>query len=158
MLTINLKSRFRNKTFLLTMIGAIVLLIQQLGFKDIIPSNYADIVNSILTILTMVGIVVDTSTPGINDKIISDITVQAINKSNETKNEVKTEDSTTGINGVITENSQDSVADSEATSSDKESEANTTTVDTAAILSENAQLKSQLAAIQTAVTGTIAQV
>lgn len=70
MLTINLKSRFRNKAFLLAMVGAIVLLIQQLGFKDIIPSNYADIVNSILTILTMLGIVVDTSTSGLSDQVI----------------------------------------------------------------------------------------
>ena len=27
------------------MVGAIVLLIQQLGFKDLIPNNYSDIVN-----------------------------------------------------------------------------------------------------------------
>ncbi|NOW07873.1 phage holin [Clostridium beijerinckii] len=157
MITLDLKSRFRNKAFILAMVGAIVLLIQQLGFKDIIPSNYADIVNSILTILTMLGIVVDTSTTGISDKVVSNATIQAINQMNETKEEIKTEDSTTGINGVITENSQDSVADSEATLSDKESEANTTTVDAEAILLENAQLKAQLAAIQTAVTGTIVQ-
>lgn len=64
----NLKTRFRNKTFLLSMIGAIVLLVQQLGFKDFIPANYADIVNSILAILTMLGIVIDPTTEGILDK------------------------------------------------------------------------------------------
>lgn len=68
MLTINLKARLRNKAFWVGLISAIVLLIQQLGFKDLIPSNYADIVNSILTILAMLGIIIDTSTSGISDQ------------------------------------------------------------------------------------------
>lgn len=68
MLTIDLKARLRNKAFWVSLISAIVLLIQQLGFKDLIPTNYGDIVNSILTILVMFGIVVDTSTNGISDK------------------------------------------------------------------------------------------
>lgn len=104
MLTINLKSRFRNKTFILAMVGAIVLLIQQLGFKDFIPSNWLDIVNTILSILVMLGIVVDTSTPGVSDKVIQDSTVQAI-KAAETKEEVKTKASTTSINNEVTEKS-----------------------------------------------------
>ena len=83
MLTLDLKSRFRNKAFIVSMLGAIVLLIQQLGFKNIIPSNYADIVNSVLSILVMLGIVVDTSTKGISDKVISDATVQAVNSAEE---------------------------------------------------------------------------
>lgn len=151
MLTINLKERFRNKTFILAMVGAIVLLIQQLGFKDLIPNNYTDVVNSILTILVMLGIVVDPSTKGINDKIISDVTVQAINQLNETKNEVKTEDSTTGINGVITENSQIGSDDASAISSNKESETNnnnTPVIDPVAIQTENEKLKATLALIQ----------
>lgn len=41
-----------------------------------------------------------------NDMSISDITVQAINKANEVKEEVKTEDSTVSINNVVLENSQ----------------------------------------------------
>ena len=102
MLTINLKERFRNKTFLLSMIGAIVLLAQQLGSKDLIPSNYADVVNSILTILIMLGIVVDPSTKGISDKVVSNATVQAINKQEETKAEA----STISVNNEVTENSQ----------------------------------------------------
>jgi phi LC3 family holin len=118
MLTINLKSRFRNKTFILAMVGAIVLLIQQLGFKDIIPSNYADIVNSILTILTMVGIVVDTSTKGISDQVVSTTTVQAVNSAEE----VKTEGGTTSINNTVTENSQSGSADASSSSSDREAE------------------------------------
>lgn len=69
MLNINLKSRLKNKAFLVAMVSAIVLLVQQLGFKDLIPANYADVTNSVLTILTMLGIVVDTSTSGIGDQV-----------------------------------------------------------------------------------------
>lgn len=104
MLTLDLKSRFRNKAFLLSFIGAIVLLIQQLGFKNIIPSNYVDVVNSILTILAMVGIVVDTSTSGISDKVIVAATVQTQNVAQG----VQTEASTTSINGEVQAASQES--------------------------------------------------
>ena len=167
MLTINLKERFRNKTFLLSMIGAIVLLAQQLGFKDLIPNNYADVVNGILTILIMLGIVVDPSTKGISDKVVSNVTVQAINDTNA-KEEVKTESSTTSINNEITENSQSGSADASATSDNKESETsadanvlsniqintdNTTdnstlVIDPIAIQAENEKLKATLASIQ----------
>ncbi|OOM75654.1 bacteriophage holin [Clostridium puniceum] len=101
MLTLDLKSRLRNKTFILSMLGAIVLLIQQLGFKNLIPSNWVDIVNTVLSILVMLGIVIDTSTPGVSDKTIQDVTVQAINKSTE----VKIKAATTAINNTVTENS-----------------------------------------------------
>lgn len=67
-MNINLKARFRNKAFWVSFSSAILLLIQQLGFKHVLPDNIADIVNTILTILTMLGILVDTSTPGIEDK------------------------------------------------------------------------------------------
>lgn len=106
MLTLDLKSRLKNKTFILSMLGAIVLLVQQLGFKDLIPSNWLDIVNTILSILVMLGIVVDTSTPGVSDKV-NEATEQAI-KSAEIKEAVKTETSTTAINNVVTEHSQGS--------------------------------------------------
>lgn len=106
MLTIDLKARLRNKAFILSMIGAVVLLIQQLGFKDLIPSNYLDIVNTVLSILVMLGIVVDTSTPGVSDQVVCDTTVQAVNEANE---EVKLEATTTKINNTVTENSQDTV-------------------------------------------------
>ena len=51
---------------------------QQLGL-NIIPNNYTEIVNTILTILTMLGIIVDTSTPGLSDQTTNDEakTVQA---------------------------------------------------------------------------------
>ncbi|WP_297418114.1 phage holin [Clostridium sp.] len=68
MLGLDLKARLKNKAFWVAMASAIALLVQQLGL-NIIPSNYSEIVNSILTILTMVGIVVDTSTTGISDQI-----------------------------------------------------------------------------------------
>jgi len=79
-LNLNLKSRFRNKAFILSMVGAVVLLIQQLGFT-FIPANYSDVVNSILTILTMIGIVVDPSTSGVSD-VVSTIVepVQAVSE------------------------------------------------------------------------------
>lgn len=74
MLNINLKSRLENKAFWLSLISAIILLLQQLGLTALanyIPANYADIINSIFAILTILGVVVDTSTPGISDKPVS---------------------------------------------------------------------------------------
>lgn len=67
-MSIDLKSRFKNKAFIMSMVAAVALLIQQLGYTNLLPANYTEIVNTILTILTMLGIVVDTSTPGISDK------------------------------------------------------------------------------------------
>lgn len=68
MLSIDLKARLKNKAFWVAMASAIGLLAQQLGL-NIIPTNYTAIVNTVLTILTMVGIVVDTSTTGLSDQI-----------------------------------------------------------------------------------------
>lgn len=180
MLLINLESRMKNKTFWIALLGAIVLLAQQLGFDAtiIIPKNYVDIVNTIFLILTILGVVVDTSTPGISDKVIQDSTVKAINQAAETKEEVKTEATTTSINNTVTENSQSGSADSEATSNDKESETNASdqasnnvqvsstdeivsqTVDVVALQAERDTLKAQLNAVQSLVTGnsSIAQV
>lgn len=104
MLTIDLKSRMKNKTFWVAIASAIVLLIQQLGFRDLIPSNWLDIVNTSLSILVMLGIVVDTSTPGISDQVISNVTVAAT--SENTKQEVQAEASTTAINSDVSEDSQ----------------------------------------------------
>lgn len=59
------RERFRNKYFWLAMVSAVLLLIQQLGLDKYIPANMNDITATILTILTMVGIVVDPSTPGL---------------------------------------------------------------------------------------------
>lgn len=117
MLTLDLKARLRNKTFIFSMLGATVLLIQQLGFKDLIPSNWSDIVNTLLSILVMLGIVVDTSTKGVSDKIVQDATVQAINKAAETKEKVRTEASTTAINNTVLENSQSTLTNNLTASS-----------------------------------------
>lgn len=78
MLGIDLQARLKNKAFWVAMASAIALLVQQLGL-NIIPNNYTEIVNTILTILTMLGIIVDTSTPGLSDKTTNDEaeTVQA---------------------------------------------------------------------------------
>ncbi len=63
---IDFKARLQNKAFLIAMASAIVLLVQQLGF-NIFPENWEQILNTILTILTGFGVVVDTSTPGVSD-------------------------------------------------------------------------------------------
>ncbi|MDR3594441.1 phage holin [Clostridium sp.] len=79
MLTIDLKARLKNKAFWVSMASAIALLVQQLGLQ--LPSDYSPVVNAILTILTMSGIIVDTSTPGISD--------QTTTTTNSTENETK---------------------------------------------------------------------
>lgn len=66
-MNINLKARFRNKTFLIALFSAILLFTQQLGI-NIFPLNAKDIFNTILVILTTLGVVVDPSTPGITDE------------------------------------------------------------------------------------------
>ncbi|MCE5221970.1 MAG: phage holin [Clostridium sp.] len=86
MLNLDLKARLKNKAFWVAMVSAIALLVQQLGL-NIIPSDYTEIVNTILTILTMLGIVIDPSTIGISDQVTTTTTetVQAINSTeNET--------------------------------------------------------------------------
>ena len=59
--------RLRNKAFLVALASAIILLIQQLGL-DILPSNISDIINSVLAILTIMGVVIDPTTSGLTDK------------------------------------------------------------------------------------------
>jgi len=66
-MNINWKARLQNKAFWVAIVGAIVLLTQQLGY-NIFPSNWSDILSSVLTIFILLGIVVDTSTAGIGDK------------------------------------------------------------------------------------------
>lgn len=64
---INWKARLKNKTFWTALVSSIVLLTQQLGV-NIFPSNWADILNTILTITMILGIVIDPTTDGIGDK------------------------------------------------------------------------------------------
>ena len=63
---IDWKLRLTNKTFWVALVSAVVLLTQQLGL-NIFPENWADILNTILTIFIILGVIVDTSTPGMND-------------------------------------------------------------------------------------------
>ena len=65
-MNIDLKSRLTNKGFWVAFISAIVGVTQLLGYK-IFPDNWADILNSILGILIILGVIIDPSTPGIND-------------------------------------------------------------------------------------------
>lgn len=62
----DIKSRLRNKAFLVSLFSAVLLLSQQLGIK-IFPDNAADIFNTILVILTILGVVIDPTSPGIKD-------------------------------------------------------------------------------------------
>ena len=62
----NIPIRFRHKTFWVSLISALILLAQQLGLH-IFPDNTMDIANTIFTILTILGIFVDPTTPSIGD-------------------------------------------------------------------------------------------
>jgi phi LC3 family holin len=65
-MSIDLKARLTNKGFWVALISAIVGVTQLLGYK-IFADNWADILNSILGILVIMGVVIDPSTPGISD-------------------------------------------------------------------------------------------
>ena len=62
---INWKLRFKNKATLLAIASTVILLIQQLGFK--LPDNIADIVNTFLTLLVLLGVINDPTTEGVSD-------------------------------------------------------------------------------------------
>ena len=66
-MNINWKARLTNRTFWMAIVSSMVLLTQQLGC-NIFPSNWSDILNTVLTIFTILGIIVDPSTVGISDK------------------------------------------------------------------------------------------
>ena len=68
-MNIDFKKRLTNKTWWVSITGALVLLSQQLGLdlSQYIPQNYVDIINTVFLILTLLGITVDTSTSGISD-------------------------------------------------------------------------------------------
>jgi phi LC3 family holin len=63
----DIKARLRNKTFLVSLFSAVLLLSQQLGLH-ILPDNAADIFNTILIILTILGVIIDPTSEGISDK------------------------------------------------------------------------------------------
>ena len=65
MKNINWKLRFKNKATLLAIAGTLILLAQQLGLK--LPDNIADVVNTFLTLLVLLGVINDPTTEGISD-------------------------------------------------------------------------------------------
>ena len=62
---INWKLRFKNKATLLAIASTVILLAQQLGLK--LPDNIADVVNTVLTLLVLLGVVNDPTTAGVSD-------------------------------------------------------------------------------------------
>ena len=72
MTQINWKVRFRSKTFLASLFALLLVLAQQIasvfGVDITLYSEHAtDIFNTVLTILALVGVVHDPTTPGVND-------------------------------------------------------------------------------------------
>ncbi|ARU13171.1 holin [Streptococcus phage P0095] len=62
---INLKLRLQNKATLVALISAVFLMLQQFGLN--IPSNIQEGINTLVTILVILGIVTDPTTKGIAD-------------------------------------------------------------------------------------------
>lgn len=62
---INWKLRFKNKATLIAIASTVILLAQQLGLK--LPDNIEDVVNTILTLLVLLGVVNDPTTAGLKD-------------------------------------------------------------------------------------------
>ena len=102
MFQMDLKARFKNKAFLIALVSAILLLLKKFGLGQYIPENIDSIVNGFITIGILLGVITDTSTPGISDQVISNVTIKAINS----QEQVKAEASTTAINNTVSENSQ----------------------------------------------------
>ena len=64
---LDLKKRFTNKVFVTSFVATLVLLAQQLGLSQYLPSNIMEIVNTVLLLLTMMGVLADPTTAGITD-------------------------------------------------------------------------------------------
>ncbi|WP_170243850.1 phage holin [Streptococcus suis] len=65
---INWGVRLRNATFWWTLVPLFVLLAQQLGFQ-FVPDNWEAIFGTVMSIFTVVGIVNDPTTAGIEDSV-----------------------------------------------------------------------------------------
>lgn len=63
---INWSLRLQSKFFWVALISLIVLLTQQLGF-DIFPKNWEEVLNTVLSILILLGVINDPTTAGISD-------------------------------------------------------------------------------------------
>ena len=71
---INWKVRIKNKIFWLSVVPAVLLLVQALaapfGYKfdfGVLNQQLAEIINAVLVVLSILGIVVDPTTHGVND-------------------------------------------------------------------------------------------
>ena len=62
---INWKLRFKNKATLIAIASTMILLAQQLGLK--LPDNIEDVVNTVLTLLVLLGVVNNPTTAGFKD-------------------------------------------------------------------------------------------
>ena len=62
---INWKLRFQNKATLLAIASTVILLAQQLGLR--LPDNIAEVVNTFLTLLVLLGVINDPTTAGVGD-------------------------------------------------------------------------------------------
>ena len=62
---INMKLRYKQRWFWVGLFSLLFLLAQQLGLK--LPENISAIVNTILSILTLLGIINDPTTKGLSD-------------------------------------------------------------------------------------------
>lgn len=63
---IDLKARFRNKYFWVSMLSLVVLLLNQLGVQ--LPIDINEIGGTILSMAVLLGIVVDNGSQGFSDK------------------------------------------------------------------------------------------
>lgn len=69
----NLKIRFQNKTFIVGLISALIILAQQIGhlfgfeIDEVLSEQIQNIVNTVLGILVMLGVVHDPTTKGVVD-------------------------------------------------------------------------------------------
>ena len=63
---LDIKARFRNKYFWVSMLSLVVLLLDQLGIK--LPVDINEIGGTILSMAVLLGIIVDNGSEGFSDK------------------------------------------------------------------------------------------
>ena len=63
---LDIKARFRNKYFWVSMLSLVVLLLNQLGIK--LPVDINEIGGTILSMAVLLGIIVDNGSEGFSDK------------------------------------------------------------------------------------------
>jgi phi LC3 family holin len=63
----DIKKRLKNRAFWVALAAFISLMAKTFNLFTV-PENYNELVNTLLGVLTMLGIIIDPSTPGISDK------------------------------------------------------------------------------------------